>query len=363
MTRVLVDGRALGGDGAYRGFGRYLRGVLTELAGVDDLAITVLVPETVSLPDGLVTHPVRRRASGRLAELEHRLRLPAEIRAVPGDVFHSPGHDPPRRCDRPWVQMLHDVIPLVLADPGYREARRQWRARARRLRRATAFIAHSHHTAAEAVRGLGLDSRKVHVAHLGVDAAFRPADQRARPDPPYILLVGEFGPNKGYAEAFDVVAGLADAGHHHRLKVAGRMAPWVAPQVEALVSRARRPDRVDLLGYVHDADLVELYRGATALVVTSRAEGFGLPALEAMATGTPVVAFANTALTEVIDSGGDLVEDGNVDAAVKAVEGLILDERRWSEASGRGLARAARFTWKRCAEVHADVFRAAANGI
>ena len=57
-------------------------------------------------------------------------------------------------------------------------------------------MANSHHTAAEAVRVLGLDSRRVHVAHLGVDAAFRPADQRARPDPPYILLVGEFGPNK-----------------------------------------------------------------------------------------------------------------------------------------------------------------------
>jgi glycosyltransferase involved in cell wall biosynthesis len=361
MTRVLVDGRSLGGDGAFRGFGRYLGGVLGGLAGVEDLTITVLVTEPTLLPDGIEPVPVRRRLSGRLAPFEHSLLLPRDIRAVPGDVFHSAGHDPPRRCHRPWVQTLYDVIPLVLDDPAYRGARRQWRARARRMRRASAFIAVSHHTAAEAVRVLELDPGRVHVAHLGVDAVFRTPDHRHHPDPPYLLFVAELGPNKGHAEAFDVIAGLADAGHPHRLKVAGRIASWVAPQIERLRARARRPDRIDLVGYVPDSELVSLYRGATALLVTSRAEGFGLPALEAMATGTPVVAFDNTATSEVVDGGGELVEDGDVGAAVKALDGLILDPRRWEEASGRGTARAAQFTWDRCAQMHAEVFRLASG--
>src|SRR5207302_5381849 len=124
-------------------------------------------------------------------------------------------------------------------DPAYRSARRQWRARARHLRKASAFIADSHHTATEAARVLELDAAKVHVAHLGVGPAFRPLPGRGRPDPPYVLTVGEFGPNKGFREAFAVIAGLADAGHPHRLKVAGRIAPWVAPQLEGLLARSR----------------------------------------------------------------------------------------------------------------------------
>jgi glycosyltransferase involved in cell wall biosynthesis len=363
MTSVLVDGRSLGGDGAYRGFGRYLRNVLEQLVAREELALSALVEEGASLPDGIERVTVRRRAPGRFAHIEHDLLLPREIRRHGAAVFHSPGHDPPRRCDRPWVQTLHDVIPLVIDDPGYASARRRWRTLAERMRTATAVLTNSRHTADQGIATLGLDPARVHVASMGVDDRFvPPADPSARSgDEPYVLLVAEHGPNKGYADAFAVAAGLADRGLPHRLRVVGRLAPWVRPTVEALRAAAPHPDRVELLGWVPDEQLIALYQGAIALIVTSRAEGFCLPAAEAMTCATPVVAYDNTALPEVIADGGTLVPDGAVDQIVAEVAALAADPARMVEASARALSRAAVFRWDRVADVHAEIYRAVAD--
>jgi glycosyltransferase involved in cell wall biosynthesis len=94
-------------------------------------------------------------------------------------------------------------------------------------------------------------------------------------------------------------------------------------------------------------------------VVTSRHEGFGLPALEAMACATPVVAFDNTAIPEVVGDGGTLVSDGDVGALVGAVRAVIDDDEVRRSHVTRGLARAALFSWRRSAEAHAAVYRAA----
>src|SRR5207237_9291849 len=105
-----------------------------------------------------------------------------------------------------------------------------------------------------------------------------------------------------------------------------------------------RPDLVDGVGYVDD--LAALYRQAAVLVVTSRHEGFGLPVVEAMASGTPVVAFTNSALPEVVGDAGLLVPDGDVDAFARAVCSLLDDEATRSELARRGVTRAQRFSWE-----------------
>jgi glycosyltransferase involved in cell wall biosynthesis len=364
MTSVLVDGRALSGDGGYRGSGRYLRGVLQHLGGYEDLRVQTLVGRDALVPPGITPIHVRRDAPGRFAHLEHDLLLPRSIAKHPSDVFHSPAHDPPRRCDRPWVQTLHDLIPLVLDDPAYASARRRWRRIGRRMQHASAIISNSRYSAEEGVRVLGLDPERVHVALLGVDESFQPpTDADARDgDPPYVLLVAEHGPNKGYPEAFAVADELAARGLSHRLKVVGRLAPWVRPTVEALRGAQRHSDRIELLGWVPEEELIALYQGASALIITSRAEGFCLPAAEAMACATPVVAFDNSALREVIADGGELVPDGDVTAFVAIVAALATDRRRLEEASERALHRSAAFDWKRCAAVHVDVYRSVALG-
>lgn len=361
-TRLVLDARSLADASSYRGIGTYTRHLLAGLAGCAGLEVTALVAKGTPVPAGIRARPVLRLAPGRWADAEHDLLLPLDLARARAEVFHSPAQDPPRRSPGPWAQTLHGLAPLAMTGPGSAAERRRWDRRAPRLARAGAVIAVSRWCADQAVSRLGVDARRVHVAHHGVDPAFRPGPPAATADPPYLLTVGELGPTKGYAEAFAAVGLLAEAGYPHRLRVAGRVAPWVAGQVRELLAAAPRPDRVDLVGHLdHLAELPELYRGASALLVTSRYESFCLPAVEAMASGIPVVAFANTALPEIVGHGGLLVPDGDVPAMVRALRSSVLDSPDAArELAGRGLRRARDFDWAASVAVHAEVYRALA---
>lgn len=357
MVSVLLDATPLAGAAAYRGVGTYVRQLASALAREPDLRVLALDPG-VELPAGVTSVPIRRRAPGRLQATEQELRLPIDLRRAARaeiDVFHSTGIDAPRRCPRPFVQTLYDVIPLVSDDPALAKVRRRWGRLAPRYRRADAVIAISRHAADDGIRTLGLDPGRVSVAPLGVGPDYTPEGPAASADEPYLLSVGEHSRRKGLAEAFAVIGELADAGYPHHLRVAGRIAPWVRPELEALRRRAAHPERIELLGWV--PDLAALYRGATALVVASRYEGFGLPAVEAMACGTPVVAFDNSATSEVVGGGGLLVTDGDVPALTAALRALIDDDSGRRELGRRGLARARHFDWDACARTHAEVYR------
>lgn len=356
MIRVTIDGRPLYDGNRYRGIGVYLRCVLRQLANIQSLSVSALVTSGTALPEGIRPVLVSRAASGRFAHLEHEARTPRDLQKIPADVVHSP-LQPFRQCSRPWVQTLHDIIPLVYDHPEYRAYRRRWRRYSRYLHSASAVIAVSDYTAQEAIRVFGLDPAKVHVVHHGIDSSFRVPEARSASDPPYLLYVGEYGPNKGYPEAFEAISRLAQAGYPHRLKVVGRIAPWVKPKIDALLARCARPDRVDLLGFVSDMQLPSTYQGASASLVTSRYEGFGFAALESMATGTPVVAFRNSSIAEIAGGGAILVPDGNVDALVGELEALLNHRDYWNRISAQGVVRARDFDWERCAEHHADVFR------
>ncbi|MDQ6748112.1 MAG: glycosyltransferase family 4 protein [Candidatus Dormibacteraeota bacterium] len=350
---MLVDGRALYNGNEFRGIGVYLRSLLAELVLMDEFELHVLAPRSVSLPAGVARVPVRRLLRNKYSPLEHEALLPGEIRRFRPDLYHSPAQEPPRRCDAPWVQTLHSVDD----HPALGAVQERWRGLAERVRRAAGVMVASAHAGRGVAELLGLDAARVHVAPHGVDPIFRPPGGPRLSDPPYLLYVSEYGPHKGYPEAFEAVSRLAERGYPHELRVAGRMLPWVEPEVRALVAQAGRPDRIRLLGYVPRPDLVRQYQAATAVVLSSRCEAFGLTAVEAMATGTPLVAFANTALPEVIGGGGVMVSDGDVGAMTEALITLIDDPSASAETARRGVARAAEFTWHRSAMRHADVFR------
>ena len=363
MTRVLIDGRALYEGNRFRGAGSYIWALLGELAGIDGLEVAALVTEGTELPAGVAPALVRRRyLHTRLSEREHRRELPGDIARHRPDVYHSPWLDPPRECAVPWVQSLLDVIPLTFDHPWFNHRPARWRRRFDGMERANAVITPSAFSASEGVRVLGLEASRVHVAPLGIDDVFSPGPGPAGAEP-YLLYVGVYGPNKGYRDAFALAAEVARRGHPHRLKVVGNLATWwVDLEVRRLLSLSPGAAHVDLLGAVPFERLLELYRGASALVVTSRAEGFGFPALEAMACGTPVVSFANSSLAEVVDHGGLLVRDGDVGAMADAVAAILSAPARAAELRTSGRAHAATFTWKRCAGIHADVFREVAAG-
>jgi glycosyltransferase involved in cell wall biosynthesis len=298
--------------------------------------------------------------------LEHAFKVPIDARRwrTDGEVFHNPGFHAPWGISKPWVQTLLDLIPLAVDEPDLEPLRKRWQRFGPRYREADAVIAISRHAADEGIRLLGLDPKRIHVAHLGVDPMFSPAVAAPDPtvdgsDPPYLLVVGEYSRRKGFPQAFAVISALADAGYPHTLKVAGQVHEFALAELRRTQAAAGRPERIEILGYV--ADLPALYRQASALLVTSRYEGFGLPAVEAMACGVPVVAFANTSLTEVVTGGGLLVADGDIDAMLMAVRTLLDSPDASAEWREKGLERAAGFTWSQCAARHAEVYRAVAE--
>ncbi|MBX6342101.1 MAG: glycosyltransferase family 4 protein, partial [Thermomicrobiaceae bacterium] len=222
----------------------------------------------------------------------------------------------------------------------------RWSARA-----AARVIAISETTRRDLIRHYGVDPEKIVVVPHGVDERFRPrpeAEVAAALDrlglrAPYILFVGTLQPRKNLArlvEAFGrVAAGCPDI----RLVLAGKRG-WLAERIDAAIAASPARERIDVLGHVPDDDLPALYAGAAAVALVSLYEGFGLPALEAMACGAPVVISDRGALPEV---GGDaaVVVDPLSPAAIAAGLERALDPDERPRLVERGLRHARRFRW------------------
>lgn len=343
-----------------RGLGRYVDALLTDVprANVD---VTALVTEDRTLPSGV--HGVKLHRVDphvRLEWYEHVVRIGFDAARTRPDVFHSPGLEPPLWYRRPWVQTLHDVTPLVFPSDEWGVEPFRWRLRGTLMRRAAAVICISQHTADVGVRHLGLRPERLHVIHHGVAAVFRDECLPFVAEQPYILMVSGFGPHKGFAEAFDIVGRLADAGLPHELRVVGDFQGAHAVRVAQLRMASRRPDRIRLEGRLDDRDVAGRYRGADAVIVTSRYEGFGLPALEAMTSGAAVVAFDNSSLGEIVGDGGVLVADGDVVGFTRELAALLSDDAAREDVRASGRRRAQQFSRERSAQQHAEIYASVA---
>jgi glycosyltransferase involved in cell wall biosynthesis len=216
-------------------------------------------------------------------------------------------------------------------------------------RRADRVLAGSEHTKNDLAEQYGIPEEKVVVTPYGVDAHFHP--NGGAPDrPPYLLFVGGIQPRKDPLAAIEALA-LLDG--DLSLVVVGAEKRG-GDEVRRTVSRLGLEQRVDLAGHVQREELAALYRGAACLVFPSRYEGFGLPVLEAMASGTPVVAAAAGAVPEVAGDAAILVEPGQPEAIADGITRALADRERLVAA---GLQRAAQFSWTETARRTLAVYR------
>lgn len=235
--------------------------------------------------------------------------------------------------------------------------------------RADRVIVISESTKRDAVRLLGLDPQRVSVVYCGVDAMYRPlpadvvAEYRRRKGLPerFVLFVGTLEPRKnivGLIEAYRLLA--ADwprgAGELPALVIAGAKG-WYYQDVYQTVERAGLMDRVFFPGYVPADELPYLYNAATLFVYPSLYEGFGLPPLEAMACGTPVVTSDRSSLPEVVGDAGVLVNPDEPAAIAQALRVLLVDEEMRRALAEKGRRRAASFSWRRAAQETTAVYR------
>ena len=262
---------------------------------------------------------------------------------------------------RPYVVTVHDVIRHL--DAGAEGARRIHRPNRRDrlllaldrdgIRRAAGIIAVSEATRRDVVDHLGVAPERVAVVHNGVDhATFRPLCRRLL-DAPYVLFVGSEHPRKNLGGVLRALRRLASDRRHADLRLVkvgdpgGGEAPFRRRTLAALAELGL-DRRVVFTGRVPDEELAAWYAGALCLVLPSHHEGFGLPALEAMACGCPVVVSDRGALAEVVGDAGLLVDPASDAELTEALDALLAGGPR-DELVARGLCRARRFSWGRAA--------------
>lgn len=291
-----------------------------------------------------------------LYESWHRARRPAVQAATgPVDVVHGTAHVAPP-ASAPLVATVHDLH--FLHEPGHFTARgAKVFTRFLELVRdeAAAVVCPSEATRVDC-EAAGIDGGRVHVVPWGVDPPGEPLKQ-ARIDPvlarhglsrPYVLFVGTVEPRKNLGRLIEAVRSL---GRPDVELVLVGPAGWDEQVGEA--AGVRR------LGFVPRADLDALYAGAAAVCYPSLREGFGLPVLEAMAHGAPVVTSAGTATAEVADEAAVLVDPLDVEDIAGGIATVLDDPEYADRLRERGRERAATFTWDRTADGTRDVYRAA----
>jgi glycosyltransferase involved in cell wall biosynthesis len=254
------------------------------------------------------------------------------------------------RSPSPSVVTIHDLS--FERDPRLMGRRDRFFFRTmvpRSARRADRILTVSERTKRDLVELYGLEDAKVVVTPNGVDARFRPDGDRNGTDA-YLLFVGALQPRKDPVTAIEALS-LVDTGL--RLVLVGPDKGAERKSRDA-VARLGLNGRVEFAGHVDMDELASLYRDAEALVFPSRYEGFGLPVVEAMASGTPVVAAAAGAVPEVAGDAAILVEPGDPVALAGGIERALADRERLVHA---GLERAKRYTWERTAEQTLTVYR------
>jgi glycosyltransferase involved in cell wall biosynthesis len=328
---IVVDadflGRGRTGDETY--VDNLLR-ALVPLKG--DLALAAVTRDAALLPRGIQPLVLRARSQ----ELRMAWSLPRLLARVRPRLVHFV-HSLPLRLGSPAVVTVQDLSferePTLMSP----KDRAVFRVAVRRaVRRAERVLAISERTKRDLVELYGLPEEKIVVTPLGVDPAFRPVPDGRRD---YALFVGAIQRRK------DPLAALAAA------RAAGLPLVAAGPAKDAALADELRRRGADVRGYVGKDELARLYAHAACLVLPSRYEGFGLPVVEAMASGTPVVATRDPALEEVAGDAAVFADRADLGDAVRAA---VAGRERLVQA---GVARAARFTWEATAARTLAVYR------
>lgn len=349
MIRVAVDATALVAGST--GVAQYATELLRGLARHDDLDIAPFAIGRGPTPP----QDVRRlRVPLRIVQpLWRRTGLPRAEHLVGGcDVVHSLDIVPvPTR--RPLVVTVHDVLPLTIPHRYQDRQRRMIEAQAAALPGAALVVTDCEATKEELLAHTAVRDERILVAPLG----HRPPSAVAPPTPvsgPYVLGVGSITPRKGFQVLARAVARLGDDAPP--VVIAGPDG-WQADEVRAEVHRLGVADRITFLGRVDDDVLEGLYRHALVFCHPSEAEGFGIPVLEAMGYGTPMVAGDIPPVREVAGDAAVLVPPDDADALADALRALLADDADRVRRAALGRARAAGMTWQRTADLIADGYR------
>lgn len=348
--RIGINAALVGARKGYRqtGVSRYISELVYGLEGImqpaDKLMLLGRSPEVIA------EHP-----SARI--LWEQAGLPLSIAAHRLDVFHGPMHVLPMMMRVPGVITIHDLAFLKFPDQ-LPASRRSFLVTATRLsaRKARRIITVSQNTAADVLDWLKLPEERVVAIPLAPSPRVQPVEGRSLDvfrmkwsiERPYIIAVGTLEPRKNLPTLLRAFAKIKDQVEHDLVLVGPE--GWLTGELHRTLAELDLGDRVRLTGFVSDEELGGWYSGADLFCFPSFYEGFGLPSVEAMRCGTPVLASDTSSFPEVVDDAGVLISPHDVDAWAEAMRDLLHSPAQMAELRERGLARAETFSWSRTAE-------------
>jgi glycosyltransferase involved in cell wall biosynthesis len=364
---VLVNARHLAGPRT--GTEVYMEQLLAALAGTGQVQITALTwaPLGLDLPGVREVLPARHPQIAPGTPLAILWKLWFDqwqcLRAVAparGILFHGMDGFLPyalRRRDR-CVATVHDLGWQAHPELYARKLRLMYGALFPWVvRRADRFIAVSRYTADDLVRRAGVPASRIEVIHHGLDPAFAVNGESAGPapsGPPYMLAVGGVSPRKNTRRLIEAFTRWRSRGAHrtgYELRITG-----TSLDRDVVLGKSGLPEGVRLLGYVDKGELVHLYTGAAAFLYPSIYEGFGLPIIEAMACGTPVVTSRTGSAPEIAGGAAILVDPFSVESIEAGLEQATLADEA-ARLRGLGLERARQFDWSAAANQTLEVYR------
>jgi glycosyltransferase involved in cell wall biosynthesis len=332
----------------------------------------------------ITTAEARERFQGRWPNFKVRATLPhtpliripltlsAELRKNPVDVLHVQFTAPPF-CPCPVVVSIHDLSFEHLPQTFKRRSRTQLRLTVRHsARRAARIISLSEHGRRDIIETYGITAERVSAIPLAAPAHFAPVHdnrelQRVRHnygiDGDYILTVGSIQPRKNLArlvQAYASLRGNKSADKLPKLVLVGKSG-WLYDETLRALKETGVADTVVLTGYVPQEDLPALYSGALCFVYPSYFEGFGLPPLEAMKCGAPVIVGNKTSLPEVVGDAALTVDPFDVEAIASAMQRVIESPALREELSIKGQARAETFDWRETARKTLAIYQEVAQ--
>ncbi len=352
------------------GVGRYGAALLAGLEKHGQVERTIAFFGSALSPRGRLAErlwatPLLPRLAGRLlagpALRHHARRLKGALYFEPNYVLV--------RYEGPAVATVHDLSTLRF--PEFQPARRVRfleRHLAATVDRADHLLTVSEFVRREMIELLGVKPERVSAIHSGVDAAFHP---RAADDPTllgtlarrglepgaYLLSVATFEPRKNLEGLVAAYANLPAAQRRAYPLVLVGAPGWKNESLQQALDKLGDRGEVRRLGFVPEAELPLLYAGARLFVYPSLYEGFGLPPLEAMASGTPVITSSGTAMEEVAGGAATLIEPRNTEALRDAISGLLAEPEKLAVQREQGLKRAQTLTWQRTVDQAVDIFR------
>lgn len=369
-AHVAINAHLLSLSTSYRGAGihRYIRALLEHLPQVSRHRFAAYLgdprAEDVAWP-GIDVRLARFATQSPPARiLWEQLSLPVHLARDNVDLVHGPAYALPLICPARSVLTIHDLS-FVLFPHAFNRGNRLYLKTMTRLaaQRADAVIAVSEHTRGDVIRLLGVPAERVHTVPNGVDESFRPLpeeeigqfrEQQQLPER-FILCISTLEPRKNLTTLIYAYAALGETEH---TLVLGGGRGWQYEQVFATVEELGLGDRVWFPGFISHEELPYWYNAADMFVFPSIYEGFGLPPLEAMACGTPVIVSDSSSLPEVVGSAGLLVDPADEDTLAAAIHRVSTDPDLAASMAERGLSRAAEFSWRSSARDTAAVYDA-----